>query len=459
MKTFCLFLLLLSIWSGLIDRCVAQGGGPPPLKASSASGYEDVIRDLKCPEEECPNVDAVCDSGVALCRFGEILALNISGATLGDGALLTSSIGQLTRLNSLILRSTTVGGSVPFASLVRLSYLDLRANRLSGTLDGLEKLTDLRIAVLADNLFEASIPSLQPLTYLRAIYLFGNKLVSPTIDLPPRVVNSPRLCIVQARDDANCIGSCPASCCAKNCTLIATTMSTKTTASATTTTTTTTTPQVSSASSTTSTAPLSLASSELTSTLAEKNQTKTRHRDTKTSKIKMSKTPPVVLTPVDMNDTNDTSPIIYFVVGVAIVIVFGLALFCLVSALRRGRRKGDNNNDADDYGDVGMQEVPVQVAFVTDSSLDDPKYGLVPPVARSSNAHRGYTAAPPLNHEYTSVPELLHEYDSVPPEAVVNGTISSVASIPMSDKTNSSSSGYAALALVDGDTMDAEDQS
>lgn len=123
---------------------------------------------------------SVCNNWVGVSCNGNqdrILAVRLPGVGL-YGQIPSGTLGKLTELRVLSLRSNRLNGSLPpdFANLKNLSYLYLQDNMFSGPLPPLlSSLVSLTVLDFSFNGFNGSIPvSLNNLTQLAALYLENN---------------------------------------------------------------------------------------------------------------------------------------------------------------------------------------------------------------------------------------------------------------------------------------------
>ncbi|TKW15283.1 hypothetical protein SEVIR_5G227300v4 [Setaria viridis] len=132
----------------------------------------------------CGWVGVTCDSSQST-----VVELRLPGIGI-VGAIPPGTLGRLTNLRVLSLRSNRVVGSIPddLLQLPNLKALFLQQNRLSGAIPtGIARLGGLERLVLAHNDLSGPIPfALNNLTALRVLRLDGNNLTGsiPSISIP-----------------------------------------------------------------------------------------------------------------------------------------------------------------------------------------------------------------------------------------------------------------------------------
>lgn len=131
----------------------------------------------------------VCNNwiGVTCDKDGsKVIALRLPGVGF-HGPIPADTLGRLSDLQTLSLRSNAITGSFPsdFANLKNLSYLYLQSNNFSGPLpQDFSVWKNLTIVNLSNNAFNGSIPSsLMTLTQLAGLNLANNLLSGKIPDL------------------------------------------------------------------------------------------------------------------------------------------------------------------------------------------------------------------------------------------------------------------------------------
>ncbi|WVZ69770.1 hypothetical protein U9M48_018505 [Paspalum notatum var. saurae] len=179
-------LVLLAAAAFLASRAVAD---PPASERSALLAFLTATPHERrlgwnASTPACTWVGVTCDNANTT-----VVELRLPGVGL-VGAIPPATLGRLTNLRVLSLRSNRILGPVPddLLRLPGLKSLFLQQNRLSGAIpQGIEGLAGLERLVLSDNNLSGPIPfALNNLTALRVLRLDGNGLSGPipSISIP-----------------------------------------------------------------------------------------------------------------------------------------------------------------------------------------------------------------------------------------------------------------------------------
>ncbi|XP_052205308.1 probable inactive receptor kinase RLK902 [Diospyros lotus] len=116
--------------------------------------------------------------GVTCDNTGRVTTLRLPGSTL-SGEIPPNTIGNLTRLRYLSLRSNSLSGSLPsdLSSCTELEKLILQRNQFSGEIPTeFNRLTKLKTLYLENNNLDGSIPEINSLSKLQKFNASYNKL-------------------------------------------------------------------------------------------------------------------------------------------------------------------------------------------------------------------------------------------------------------------------------------------
>ncbi|XP_037434399.1 probable inactive receptor kinase RLK902 [Triticum dicoccoides] len=183
-----LLLLVLALWCSAL-RCAAPdlAADRAALLALRAAVGPGLPWDASAGVSPCGWRGVGCDNGTG---GGRVVALQLPGAGL-IGQLPSGTLGNLTALRALSLRSNALSGGIPtdIGSCAELRYLYLQGNQLAGEIpEGFFSLGLLQRLVLSNNQFTGRVsPEFNKLPRLATLYLENNRFngtLPADLDLP-----------------------------------------------------------------------------------------------------------------------------------------------------------------------------------------------------------------------------------------------------------------------------------